>query len=92
MTFADHGLIKEAGLEPPHVTRLALALGLGPRVTVVAHAEACAQQLYGKPLACDPKELHPGLHRRALDDHLLFDVARRGAAEDNVPRRLGGGA
>jgi energy-coupling factor transport system ATP-binding protein len=31
--FADQGLLEEAGLEPPHVTRLARALGLPPCVT-----------------------------------------------------------
>ena len=31
--FADQGLLEEAGLEPPHVTRLARALGLPPSVT-----------------------------------------------------------
>jgi energy-coupling factor transporter ATP-binding protein EcfA2 len=42
--FADQGLIEEAGLEPPHVTRLARALGLGPRVTESAFLSAWQSQ------------------------------------------------
>jgi energy-coupling factor transport system ATP-binding protein len=42
--FADRSLIEEAGLEPPHVTQLASALGLGPRVTEAAFLSAWQSQ------------------------------------------------